>query len=468
MRTTPSSATAPPARPRARLDLTARLRSSSGFSIIEVLVSALMVILIASATARALISSSHFSGDQRLRSQADSVASQDQDRLRGLSDQQLGQLDSTSQTRTVGLNATTFTVTSSSSHIDTTGVSGCTSTAAAYCKISSTVTWNEAYSTRPATLKEESILSRPVSGDLPVVVTDQTGAGLSGASIVAKGSSTQSGLTDATGCVLFAGLIPSSYAIGITDAGYVDPNGSPASPLTVNTSVTSTGTAATNVHLGLGGSFTGTFVAATGLSNPTSVSGQADGISWTGTGGSYGMSAPQDNTATSPQLSLATDALFPFSGTNGYVGNYTIWGGRCPQQQPPAGTDAFSVNPGATLSQNVTEPALKLAFTFAGSSVQPLHVRLAFTSLSGTSCSYDWFPTIQTNTTTAASTGWLKYPGQPYADGSTGSLSLCVDYKSGTRTYTTTVPVTNTTFTAMNPVNIALTSSSTRASCPTT
>jgi hypothetical protein len=28
--------------------------------------------------------------------------------------------------------------------------------------------------------------------------------------------------------------------------------------------------------------------------------------------------------------------------------------------------------------------------------------------------------------------------------------------------------VTNTTFTAMNPVNIALTSSSTRASCPTT
>ena len=283
-----------------------------------------------------------------------------------------------------------------------------------------------------------------------MVVTDQTGAGLSGASIVAKGASTQSGLTDATGCVLFAGLIPGSYAIGITDAGYVDPNGNPASPLTVNTSVTSTGTAATNVHLGLGGSFTGTFVAATGLSSPTSVSGQADGISWTGTGGSYGMSAPQDNTASSPQPSLATDTLFPFSGTNGYVGNYTIWGGRCPQQQPPAGTDAFSVNPGATLGQNVTEPALKLAFTFGGSSIQPLHVRLAFTSLSGTSC-YDWSPTIRSDdrrqhrlAEVAGTTVRRRYYRKPV-----GLRRL----QSGTRTYTKTVTTTNTNFAGMTNVS---------------
>jgi type II secretory pathway pseudopilin PulG len=466
MRTPSSSATRPLPRTGPRLRAVGRFRSNAGFSIIEVLVSALLVILIASATARALISSSHFSGDQRFRSQADSVANQDQERLRGLSDQQLIQLDSASQTRTVTLNSTTFTVTSSSSYLTTTGSSGCTSTAAAYYKVVSTVSWNEGFSSRPATLKEESVLSRPVSGDLPVVVTDQTGAGLSGVAIVATGSSTQSGTTDGNGCVLFAGLIPGSYTIKLTDAGYVDPNGNP-SPLSLSTSVASSGTAAQTAHMGLGGSFTGTFVAATGLTspNPTTATGEADGISWTGTGGSYGMSAPQTNTASTPQQQLATDQLFPFSGTNGYVGNYGVWGGRCPQQQPPAGTDGFTVSPGAALSQNVAEPLLNLGFTFGGTSVQPAHVKLTFTSITGTSCSYSWSPTIQTSATNAAITGWLKNPGQPYADGTTGSLSVCADYKSGSRTYTKTVSATNTSFTAMNPVSIALTTSSTRGSC---
>jgi type II secretory pathway pseudopilin PulG len=83
----------------------ARKRSEAGFTIIEVLVSALMVILIGTATAKALITTAHVSGDQRLRAEADAIATQDQERLRGLSDEQLNGL---SQTRpvTVGTGQT--------------------------------------------------------------------------------------------------------------------------------------------------------------------------------------------------------------------------------------------------------------------------------------------------------------------------------------------------------------------------
>ncbi|MGH2893820.1 MAG: carboxypeptidase regulatory-like domain-containing protein, partial [Solirubrobacteraceae bacterium] len=263
-----------------------RCRADAGFSLIEVLVSALLVILIGTATAKALISSSHFSGDQRLRSQADSVASQDQERLRGLSDLQLNDLESSPQQRSVWISGTTFNVTSAVTYLDTTGNTGCSATAAAYYRVTSTVAWPEAFrgGAQPS-IVDQSILSRPVSGDLPVVVTDQTGQPLSGVNVQASGTSPQTLTTDSSGCVLFAGLIPGNYNVILTDAGYVDPNGD-SSPVTVPTTVTTTGTAAQAVHLGLAGQLTGTFAAATGLTspNPTSASGEADGISWSGTG----------------------------------------------------------------------------------------------------------------------------------------------------------------------------------------
>jgi type II secretory pathway pseudopilin PulG len=449
---TPSSGPRRPKRHQRRWD--------AGFSLVEVLASSLMVILLATATAKALIGSSHFSGDQRFRSQADSVASQDQERLRGLSDLELNQLESASQTRTVTLNKTTFSVISSVSYLDTTGNTGCSATAAAYYKVSSTVTWSEGFSNRPATLTEDGVLSRPVSGDLPVVVTDQTGQPLSGVTVQASGPSLQTSPTDSTGCVLFAGLVPGSYNVTFTDPGYVDPDGD-QSPLTVAATVATTGTGTQTVHMGLSGLITGTFTAATGLASPTTATGEADGISWSGAGGSDAMSAPAVNTASTPQRTLATDPLYPFSAAGGYTNNYTVWAGRCPQERPPAGNDAFTVAPGANLSQNIAEPLLNLGVTYNAGSVKPGHVKMAFSSLTGASCSDSWSPTIGTG----GATGWLANPGQPYVDGTTGAMTVCVDYKSGFTTYEKTVNATNTSFTSMNPVTVALTSSSTKGSC---
>ena len=84
---------------------------------------------------------------------------------------------------------------------DTTGTSSCASTAAgADYRIVSTVSWTENNATQ--NLVEDSLLSRPVTGDLRVQVTDLMGAQVPGLTVTASGVSTQSAGTDSSGCVL--------------------------------------------------------------------------------------------------------------------------------------------------------------------------------------------------------------------------------------------------------------------------
>src|SRR5947209_17237596 len=91
--------------------LAAGLSSPAGFTLIEIMATALVVILIAAGVAQGLVSGAHLSGFEQHRSQANAIAEQDQERLRGLSAKQLNGL-STAQSYTVPLNGTTYTVTS--------------------------------------------------------------------------------------------------------------------------------------------------------------------------------------------------------------------------------------------------------------------------------------------------------------------------------------------------------------------
>ncbi len=219
-------------------------------------------------------------------------------------------------------------------------------------------------------------------------------------------------------------------------------------------------------------------------SNPNTVAGtsqEADAFSWYGAGSSQSMSAYSDyDPSTTPATLLPSsgyESLYPFEFTGlSYTGNYQVWAGKCPQMEPPTGTDDASVSPGSTQTLTISEPALDVLVTFGGTRVAPLAVKLTFASTSGTSCTDSWYPTIASNAATAA-TGSLAYPGQPFAStatsGSTesasksaGSYSVCADYKSGTKTYEDTVPgVTNTSFTSATSVTVPITTSSTQGSC---
>jgi type II secretory pathway pseudopilin PulG len=444
-----------------------RARSSAGFTLIEVLVTSLIVILIASASAKALITTSHASGDQRLRSQADSVATQDLERLRGLSDDNLNGLNQ--GPRPVIVNGTTFNVTSTASYLDTTGASTCTSNAAAYYKISSTVTWTENYSNRTdTTVTQESVLARPVTGDMYVQATDQTGTPLSGVAVTATGPDTQNDTTNASGCVLFAGLSPGGYALTLADPGYVDPNGNASPP-----NVTATVTASTPVapsgnpfRLGRAGSLAATFTTA---GSSSGYNGEADGVAWLGSGASYAMSGGyRTATSTAPSPTLGTASLFPFNEstttTASYTNNYSAWAGRCLQQEPPAGVDTYTVTPGSTgQAVNVLEPVLYVGATnykngSTTTAVRPAHIKLTFTSTAGMPCSYSWYPTLAAGTVVPYA-GWLANPGQPFASTATtgttasassnstspqaGQLTLCEDYAG----YKSSATTTNSNFT---------------------
>ena len=73
----------------------ARIASQRGFTLIEVLVSALITTLIATAVAGALITNTDIISNQTNRSEAETLAEQDQERLKGLSAEQLDNLSQT-------------------------------------------------------------------------------------------------------------------------------------------------------------------------------------------------------------------------------------------------------------------------------------------------------------------------------------------------------------------------------------
>jgi hypothetical protein len=456
-----------------------------GFTIFEVLMTALLLMLIASATATALIATGVSSADERHRSQASGVAEQDQERLRGLSSTQLTGLN---QNRVVALDGTSYQVNSTATFLSSSGGATCGSPgsgAAAYYRIVSTVNWaanqTAAGVNRQPPVVEESVITPPAGGILLAQVQDQTGAGLSGVSVAASGPDYASGSTDSSGCTYLADLQAGTYTLTFTDAGYVDVNGN-ASPLTGSATVTATGTSrpSTNpVVMGLAGQLNANFTATGNSGNLTGQ--QANALSWFGNGTSSRMSEYLTNTPASTPATVipasGTVALFPFEFAGpSYAGNYQVWSGPCQQMEPPANYDKVSVAPGSSQTAAVQEPALDVIVQNSGTRVAPAHVKLSFASTSGTTCSATWSAPIAADAATNVN-GSLASPGQPFAttattgatasaSGYTGTYTVCADASiSGTVRKVSVSNVTNSNFAAPTVVTINILSSSTKASC---
>lgn len=435
----------------------------AGFTLVEVLVSAMIVVLLSAAVAQGLIAGADFTQNQRLRSQADELAQQDQERLKGLSAKQLNGL---SQATPVSLDNTQFVVHSSASFLNSSGSSSCGSAgtgAVAYFSTKSTVTWANPAGVTQTLAEEDSIITPPAAGTLLTQAVDQTGSPLSGVGVSASGPDVESGTTNANGCTIFAGLTPGSYNLTFTDPGYVDKNGDP-SPLSDTANVTSSGTAAPSkgnpLTIGRAGTVTANFTA-TGSGG--TVAAQADGLSWLGTGATYGMSSPAGLTSPTLAATLTASNLFPFAFAGpSYTSNYQVWGGRCTQMQPPTGIDTVSVGPGSSQSVPIREPALAVLVTYGSSGrVVPADVKLSFASTSGSpSCSDSWYAPISPLAASSAN-GALASPGQPFASGATtgasasasgqtGQYVVCADYNG----HKATALTYNSSFSGRTVVNI--------------
>jgi Tfp pilus assembly protein PilV len=478
--------------------------------LIEVMISALLVTLIAGAVAGALIGNTDFSADQHRRSEAQDLAQQDQERLKGLSSEQL---DNLNQSYTTTLDNSKFTVNSQAWYLNGTSGQACTSQAGAnatYFKTISTVTWTNASTGATQTLAtDESVISPPAGGGILAEVHDQTTQPLPGVAVAASGTGLPSyaGTTDSNGCTIFSAIESGAYTVTETDIGYVDPNGN-ASPLSTTANVSSTGLAwpqnGNPVEMGQGGGITGNF-STTYSSNAYTA--DADGLSWFSSGGAgIPMSTFRCATSTgavcsgTPSLasSISTttksgttsiDGLFPFvSSLNpvSYTNNYQVWGGTCLQEQPPAGIDMFTVTPGSTNAQSIQEPALDLAVTWkasAGSTVThiaPTDVKMSFQSTagSGTTCNDTWALTGSQTSASPGPSGSNSYVyGMPFASsqtsgstasgsGETGSVTVCVDYLySGTYYEATPGSGITDSFSTPTSYTVPLTYQSTRGKC---
>jgi len=473
----------------------ARLASERGFTLIEVLVSALIVTLTASAVAGALITNTDIIANLNSRAQAETLAEQDQERLKGLSAEQL---DNLSQTYNVTVGGATYAITSKAWYLSTTNGQSCTTSggaSATYFKTISTVTRTNAQGKTATLATDESVITPPAGGSLLVQFHDQTASPLAGASLAATGPESDTGTSDTTGCVIFSALDSGTYNLTYTDVGYVDPNGN-ASQLSDTATVASTGIASPGkgnpIELGQAGGLTGNFTtlatSSAGVAN-TLFTVRAAGLSWFSSGGagipmasyrtnsSSAVPPPTSSQTTTASGTASVMGLFPFVSSTSpvsYTNNYQMWAGTCRQEQPPAGSDMFTVQPGQSLTnQSISEPALQLTLTFNGTKQPPTDVTITFTSATGNSCTDTW---KDEPATSAGQSGSYIY-GLPFASsattganasasGQTGSLTVCADYKSsGTYYQATTASFVPTSFNSVTAQTIAVTNSSTKKQC---
>jgi Tfp pilus assembly protein PilV len=410
----------------------ARPRAEAGFALVEVLVSALVATLVAGAALSLLGASANQAADQRQRSAAYAVAQEDQARLRSLRVPVLNRL---SQTRTVTLDGTTFTVTSTGQFInDVTGTASCGqgSASADYVKATSSVTWPGIGGRPPVVI--QSIIAPPTGsldpthGTLTISAMNAQGAPISGLGLSGSGAGSFSGSTDSAGCAVFADQNAGNYTLTPSGAatGLVDKDGNAPGPQTISVIAGTTNTVA--LQYDQGGSIPVTFKTRIG-SSPTLVDSSADSVVVFNTGMTTARSYGSPG---GTRLSTVTATpVFPFTSPD------TVYAGACTGNNPnpnslpnPPGAAAMAsvtVPSGGSAPAQVQLPALNLTvFSGSGPSLPGSPLSNAHVVVNDTTCAVKrhYF----TNTS-----GRLADPGLPWSSNS--GYTVCVD--NGTRRKTT-------------------------------
>lgn len=203
--------------------------TEAGFALIEILVSALIVVIVGGAVLTLLQTTARSAGDERRHATAFSLAQEDQSRLRT---SRLAVLNHLQQTRAVEVDGIAYSVESTGVFVNSgSGTASCTEgyESADYAKITSVVTWAGIGARKPVRI--ESIVAPssgsldPTHGTLTISATNAAGVPLSGVSISGTGPGTFSGSTDESGCANFSDLPEGNYTMTTSANGLVDENG---------------------------------------------------------------------------------------------------------------------------------------------------------------------------------------------------------------------------------------------------
>jgi Tfp pilus assembly protein PilV len=408
------------------------LRDESGFGLIEVLVSAVIVVLVSLGVYAGIDGASATSGINKHRSIATEVAQQDQDRMRAMT---VTELSNYTATNTSTIGGVTYTIVSTAKWVtDSTGTANCTSGAAQanYLAISSSVTW-PGQTIQPITV--QSVIAPPNGsfgsgqGSLAVQVRDRNGNGVPGATATLSGPKAYTDVTNANGCVLWGYLPVGNYNVAVAKTGYVDPSGAPAPTKPVGIVGESTTTLAFDYDQG--GQIQASYQSWNGTTTVP-----ANGTSFLATNPNLTVALPAFGDG-SAHTSFLTGLVYPFT-----VG-YSLYAGNCAGADPTLysqSAQTATVLPGAIANVNLREPPINL--TVINSNNTPQAVSGATVKLTGTASGCGALPAR-----TTGSTGLLTDTSFPY-----GTYTFCVQSGTVKQTKTTT---SATTLSNTTPTGIA-------------
>jgi hypothetical protein len=336
--------------------------------LVELVISAALLVVIAIGTLTAFDAAGRLTTDEQRHSEANTLAQQDEDRLRAIPVSQLSGLNQTQYMTAngaplascnVNTGTSCFTVTSTGQfQTESTGSSSCSSNGSAdFIRTTSTVTWPNIGTRLPVTA--ESVITPPAGGSLIVDVVDSQGNGVPNMTVAGSGPSTLSATTGSNGCAIFAGLTGGNYNISVAQGGYVDKDGNSFPPPNQQTATVIEGSSVTKVfQFDKAGSIQATF---------TSGQGGAATCGDTITIANSNMTYPgvrSFGTAGACASSVTAGNVFPFQS------GYTVYAGSCQADEPSAngGTDPLPVvvPPGAG-APSATIPLPVLNVTVAAS-----------------------------------------------------------------------------------------------------
>jgi type II secretory pathway pseudopilin PulG len=489
---------------RGRLTVLEPPASESGMTMIEVIISTLLVGIIAIGTLTGFDTAGHATADEQAQAQAAVLAAQDEERLHGLKATQIGQFGSSSETQSdngqcieevasawrfceghAAYRGTVFTVKSSADYVSASQESlTCKASpgSASYLKTTSEVTWPTAKSP----VKQSNIVNNPLKVALVVKVRDEFNEPVEGATVKVTGTSTAAEqTTSGAGCVIFGALTDKSVVtVSAEKSGWVDHQGVSPPPSKVVTVSASTLTEVSFTIAPPGG------ITAEFESNGAIVSGESFVAEQNGISEPSGFVA----SAAAPAAKLSMAGLFPFA-TPGKppTGNpYLVYAGDC-EENNPAEVIASVTGRTAQVNRNsISSPSGKLELppinltvksgTKAGTaSEEGTVVTSTSAKLINTECvgkkmrSGTSTVTLTGEHPISVSAGKLEPRFQPYAK----TLELCVVFKEGsgisTKYYKNKTKVVNAaktgsstteTFYVKRPLPTGLSSSSTELKCP--
>jgi Tfp pilus assembly protein PilV len=419
-----------------------QLADEAGDSLIEVLLSAVVIVLIVSATVVALNSTNRATALGRERSQADALAQQDEDQLRSEPIAKLSELSVKHESllREVTTGGTRYTITSTAQYkSDKTSTASCTSTTASadYIETASEVTWHSLGHSNPVV--ETGIISPPAGSTIIVQVTGASGEPVPQMTVQATGPSTVSAETSSDGCAILA-VLPGEYEVNVHRPGYVDASGyseSNKDPKTTGSFyVIAEATIKKSYQFAPAGELTVNYVNSSG----TSVEG--DGFVAFNTllsaPRSFGTAGTYATSLTSPKT------IFPFTSA------YSVYAGSCESDVPTGTPPEAAVPSGGSASVNVVLAPIGMVVregTAPGAATEGAVMKSGVTgTIEDTGCK-----TVRKFT--ANSNGELPHPYLPF-----GTYSLCVTGTIGgkQRRYTSPGPIANNSASGTNVGTIYL------------